>query len=168
MKELAKLIDSLIPTEEISDTQNNIKQAILKRDAEKDKRIAELEDELASYIRRSLFIPILQVKHSELCQEIEKLPASEQQTKVSILCSELIRNISLTRTEKRIAELVSKNNAMKKYKLFFESCSCLFAEGVELMTRTEIYECIKKETKLLEGETEIYRIDRRLSSRSDK
>jgi len=47
MKELAKLIDSLIPTEEISDTQNNIKQAILKMFEEKDKRIAELEADLS-------------------------------------------------------------------------------------------------------------------------
>ena len=55
--------------------------------------------------------------------------------------------------DKCIAELEAQVEKMKKYKLFFESCSCLFAEGVELMTRTEIYECIKKETKALAGET---------------
>ena len=34
---------------------------------------------------------------------------------------------------------------LEKYRMFFESVSCLFAEGVELMTKTEIYEAIKKE-----------------------
>lgn len=51
----------------------------------------------------------------------------------------------------RDVALVAYEN-LKKYKLFFESCSCLFAEGVEFMTKTEIYESIKKEVKKLEGE----------------
>jgi hypothetical protein len=38
---------------------------------------------------------------------------------------------------------------LKKYKEFFENCSCLFNEGVEFMTKTEIYEAIKKEEKKL-------------------
>jgi len=51
----------------------------------------------------------------------------------------------------RDVALVAYEN-LKKYKLFFESCSCLFDEGVEFMTKTEIYESIKKEVKKLEGE----------------
>jgi hypothetical protein len=39
---------------------------------------------------------------------------------------------------------------LKKYKEFFENCSCLFNEGVEYMTRAEIYEAIKREVKRLE------------------
>jgi hypothetical protein len=39
---------------------------------------------------------------------------------------------------------------LKKYKSFFETCSCLYAEGVEYMTRAEIYEAIKREVKRLE------------------
>ncbi len=41
--------------------------------------------------------------------------------------------------------------ALTPYKMFFESCSCLFAEGVEFMTKVEIYDAIKKEVKLLES-----------------
>ena len=51
-----------------------------------------------------------------------------------------------------MGELLSRLKRGEKYKLFFESCSCLFAEGVEFMTKTEIYEAIKKEVKKLEGE----------------
>lgn len=40
--------------------------------------------------------------------------------------------------------------AMKKYKQFFISCSCYFAEGVEFMSKEEIYETIKREVKQLE------------------
>lgn len=47
------------------------------------------------------------------------------------------------RCKRRIAEL-------EKYRMFFESCSCYFAEGVEFMTKDEIYEAIQKETKQLE------------------
>ena len=52
--------------------------------------------------------------------------------------------------ERDVAIVAYEN--LKKYKLFFESCSCLFAEGVEFMTKTEIYESIKKEVKKLEGD----------------
>ncbi|MFA5075622.1 MAG: hypothetical protein WC436_05995 [Candidatus Babeliales bacterium] len=34
---------------------------------------------------------------------------------------------------------------------FFESISCLFAEGAEFMTKTEIYEAIEKEVKRIES-----------------
>lgn len=50
----------------------------------------------------------------------------------------------------KIEHLEAQVEKMKKYKFFFESCSCLFAEGVEFMTKTEIYDQIKKETKQLE------------------
>lgn len=39
---------------------------------------------------------------------------------------------------------------LEKYRMFFESCSCYFAEGVEFMTKDEIYAAIQKETKQLE------------------
>jgi hypothetical protein len=47
-------------------------------------------------------------------------------------------------------ELLQRLEERDKYRAFFESCSCLFAEGVEFMTKTEIYEAIKKEVKRLE------------------
>jgi len=37
-----------------------------------------------------------------------------------------------------------------KYKELFTSLSCLFAEGVEFMTKEQIYYVIKKEVKSLE------------------
>jgi hypothetical protein len=58
----------------------------------------------------------------------------------------------LAKAYKKIAELEAQVAKMKKYETFFLSCSCLFAEGVEFMTKTEIYEQIKKETKQLEQE----------------
>lgn len=42
--------------------------------------------------------------------------------------------------------------AMEKYKQFFVSCSCYFSEGVEFMSKEEIYEAIKREVKQLECE----------------
>lgn len=54
-------------------------------------------------------------------------------------------------TSKENVELRKQVENLKKYRTFFESCSCLFAEGVEFMTKTEIYEAIKKETKQLES-----------------
>ncbi len=36
-----------------------------------------------------------------------------------------------------------------EYYKFFASISCLFTEGVEFMTKEEIYDCIKKEWKVL-------------------
>lgn len=39
---------------------------------------------------------------------------------------------------------------LEKYRMFFVSCSCLYAEGVEFMTKAEIYDEIKKEVKRLE------------------
>lgn len=55
-----------------------------------------------------------------------------------------------------ISNLVNKvhlaNKEAEKYRMFFESCSCLYAEGVEFMTKTEIYEAIKKEVKRLEAD----------------
>jgi len=48
-------------------------------------------------------------------------------------------------------EAAVRIEADKKYRMFFESCSCFFAEGVEFMTKTEIYEAIKKEVKKLES-----------------
>lgn len=47
-------------------------------------------------------------------------------------------------------ELLVRLERGDKFKLFFEICSCLFAEGVEFMTKTEIYDAIKKEVKRLE------------------
>ena len=52
--------------------------------------------------------------------------------------------------ESKIEVLCKQLDDLKKYKEFFENCSCLFAEGVEFMTKTEIYEAIKKEVKRLE------------------
>ena len=37
-----------------------------------------------------------------------------------------------------------------KYKELFTSLSCLFAEGVEFMTKEQIYYVVKKEVKSLE------------------
>lgn len=34
-------------------------------------------------------------------------------------------------------------NDLEKYKEFYNSVACLFAEGIEFMTKTEIYEAIK-------------------------
>ncbi len=48
-------------------------------------------------------------------------------------------------------ELLHRLDERDKYKEFFENCSCLFAEGVEFMTKIEIYEAIKKEVKRLES-----------------
>ena len=48
------------------------------------------------------------------------------------------------------AELIRRLEERDKYRMFFESCSCLFAEGVEFMTKTEIYDEIKREVKKLE------------------
>jgi hypothetical protein len=48
-----------------------------------------------------------------------------------------------------IKRLEAEVERLKKYKMFFESCSCFFAEGTEFMTKAEIYEAIKKETKNL-------------------
>ena len=48
-----------------------------------------------------------------------------------------------------IKRLEAEVERTKKYKMFFESCSCFFAEGTEFMTKAEIYEAIKKETKNL-------------------
>lgn len=39
-----------------------------------------------------------------------------------------------------------------KERMFFECCSCLFAEGVEFMNKAEIYDAIKRECKKLESE----------------
>jgi len=55
--------------------------------------------------------------------------------------------------ESKIEVLCRQVDDLKKYKEFFENCSCLFAEGVEFMTKTEIYEEIKKEVKRLEEKT---------------
>jgi DNA repair exonuclease SbcCD ATPase subunit len=43
---------------------------------------------------------------------------------------------------------------LEKYRMFFESVSCLFAEGTEFMTKIEIYESIKKEVKKLEQQSD--------------
>jgi hypothetical protein len=51
--------------------------------------------------------------------------------------------------EEKIKRLEAEVERLKKYKMFFESCSCFFAEGTEFMTKAEIYEAIKKETKNL-------------------
>jgi hypothetical protein len=51
--------------------------------------------------------------------------------------------------ESKIEVLGKQVDDLKKYKEFFENCSCLFNEGVEFMTKTEIYEAIKKEEKKL-------------------
>ncbi len=40
---------------------------------------------------------------------------------------------------------------LEKYRMFFECCSCLFAEGVEFMNKSEIYDSIKREVKKLES-----------------
>lgn len=48
-------------------------------------------------------------------------------------------------------ELLRRLEERDKYRAFFESCSCLYAEGAEFMTKTEIYEAIKKEVKRLES-----------------
>jgi chromatin segregation and condensation protein Rec8/ScpA/Scc1 (kleisin family) len=48
-------------------------------------------------------------------------------------------------------ELLRRLEELDKYRAFFESCSCLYAEGAEFMTKTEIYEVIKKEVKRLES-----------------
>ena len=40
---------------------------------------------------------------------------------------------------------------LEKYRMFFECCSCLFAEGTEFMPKIEIYDAIKKEVKRLES-----------------
>ena len=49
-------------------------------------------------------------------------------------------------------ELLLRLSRGDKTNMFFNSISCLFAEGVEFMTRTEIYDVIKRETKKLESE----------------
>jgi hypothetical protein len=51
---------------------------------------------------------------------------------------------------KAVCDAQKEIDRLKKYKMFFESCSCFFAEGTEFMTKTEIYEAIKQETKKLE------------------
>jgi hypothetical protein len=48
-------------------------------------------------------------------------------------------------------ELLARLEHGDKARMFFESVSCLYAEGVEFMTRTEIYEAIKKEVKRIES-----------------
>jgi hypothetical protein len=47
-------------------------------------------------------------------------------------------------------ELLRRLDEADKYKMFFTSISCLYAEGPEFMTKTEIYEAIKKDVKRLE------------------
>lgn len=59
------------------------------------------------------------------------------------------------------AKEMNKRVELEKYRMFFESCSCLFAEGVEFMTKTEIYEAIKKEVKKLEQSDNLTREERR-------
>jgi hypothetical protein len=54
-------------------------------------------------------------------------------------------------TRKEILSRLNRLEEVEKYRMFFESCSCYFAEGVEFMTKDEIYEAIKKEVKQLEG-----------------
>lgn len=78
-----------------------------------------------------------EIKHYEKCDEVWR-------NKKNFLEEELAK------AYKKIAELEAQVDKLQKYKMFFESCSCLFAEGVEMMTKTEIYEQIKKETKQLE------------------
>ena len=50
-------------------------------------------------------------------------------------------DLVLSAASKRIADL-------EKYKKFYESVACLFAEGSELMTKMQMYEAIKREFKL--------------------
>jgi hypothetical protein len=64
-----------------------------------------------------------------------------------ILGHPLFRSTSVLRKE-----LLARLERGDKTRMFFESVSCLFAEGVEFMTRTEIYDAIKRETKKLESE----------------
>jgi hypothetical protein len=47
-------------------------------------------------------------------------------------------------------ELLSRLERGDKTNMFFNAISCLFAEGVELFPKLEIYEAIKRETKKLE------------------
>ena len=64
-----------------------------------------------------------------------------------ILGHPLFRSTSVLRKE-----LLSRLEHGDKTRMFFESVSCLYAEGVEFMTKTEIYEAIKKEVKRLEAD----------------
>ena len=47
-------------------------------------------------------------------------------------------------------ELLYRLERGDKTNMFFNSISCLLAEGVELFPKSEIYEAIKRETKKLE------------------
>ena len=50
-----------------------------------------------------------------------------------------------------IDRLNAKLEEGKKYRKFFESCLCCFAEGEEFFSKTEIYEAIKRDVKKLEA-----------------
>jgi hypothetical protein len=59
----------------------------------------------------------------------------------------LFRSTSVLRDE-----LLSRLERGDKTRMFFECCSCLFAEGVEFMNKSAIYDAIKRETKKIESE----------------
>lgn len=48
-------------------------------------------------------------------------------------------------------EILRRLEEGEKYRKFFESCSCHFAEGGEFFPKVEIYEAIKREVKQLES-----------------
>ena len=52
---------------------------------------------------------------------------------------------------RRLNEIERLTARADKYRQFADSCSCYYAEGVEFMTKAEIYEAIKREVKQLEG-----------------
>ena len=64
-----------------------------------------------------------------------------------ILGHPLFRSTSVLRKE-----LLSRLEHGDKTRMFFECCSCLFAEGVEFMNKSAIYDSIKMEAKKLESE----------------
>lgn len=62
-------------------------------------------------------------------------------------------NKSLCRKAAKEIEVLRKELKRRdKERMFCECCSCLFAEGVEFMNKTEIYDAIKRECKKLESE----------------
>ena len=75
------------------------------------------------------------------------------------ICKGTLRKSNLSFGDRATGAICAKNktpaktNDMQKYKEFFNSCSCFFAEGVEFMTKEEIYEAIKKEVKRIESES---------------
>jgi hypothetical protein len=46
---------------------------------------------------------------------------------------------------KEMRDFRKESTAIDKYESFYNHCACLFSEGVEFMTKTQIYDSIKME-----------------------